>query len=503
MRELELKFSVHEPFTLPDLVGGKSPVSATSRPTRATLRATYYDTDDLRLARWGITLRRRTGGDDAGWHLKLPVAGAAAAARDEISAPANGRGVPAALTDLVTAYVRGQTLKPVATLRTNRESIILFDDDGEVAAELVDDTVSVLDGARVIERFREIEIESKGAKLGFLKKVGTVLEGSGAVSGTFMPKAVRALGSRAAGPPEVDLAADVSARSTAGEVVTSFLRLHVRALLAHDSLARQGTDDAVHQMRVAARQLRSGLKTFGSLLDPAWATATREELRWLATSLGGARDAEVMTARLSPQLAALPDDAVRLVASDAVERMLTAAQRRGDAALRTALSEARFTTLLDTLIDATSAPPLSEAAAGRAKDVLPPLAARAWRRLEKSVEKIGDDAPDEQLHRARIVAKQARYASEACALAFGSPAKRLAQQIVRVQDVLGEHQDAIVACAALHRLARSRAGRESSDLSFALGMLYCRQVQAADEARAALGGVWREVRRREFRSWIE
>lgn len=503
MRELELKFSVHEPFTLPDLTGDKSPVAAVSRPSRATLRATYYDTEDLRLARWGITLRRRTGGSDAGWHLKLPIAGDSADSRDEIAASLGGRGVPPELADLVTAYVRGHALRPVATLRTARESFVLFDGDGQAAAELVDDTVSVLDGTRVIERFREIEVESKGAKLGYLKQVGAVLEASGAVGGTFMPKAVRALGSRAAGPPEVDVPAVVTPRNTAGEVVTAFLQTHIRALLTGDPLVRQGADDAVHQMRVAARRLRSGLKTFGELLDPDWATATREELRWLATSLGEARDTEVMAARLVAHVGALPEESLREQASAAVARSLATATRRGESHLRAALDDSRYLALLDTLIAAAQAPPLSEAAAGRAKAVLPPLAAKAWRRLDRAVRAIDRDSPDEQLHRARILAKQARYASEACALAFGAPAQRLAKQIVRVQDVLGEHQDAIVAAEAVQRLAQARSARESGDLGFALGMLYCMQVHAAGDARAALPGVWQDVRRPAHRSWLE
>ena len=146
MRELELKFSVHEPFTVPDLVSESSPVSAVSRAKRATLRATYYDTEDLRLARSGITLRRRTGGTDAGWHLKFPISGDQAGARNEITAPLDGRSIPGELADLVTAYVRGSQLKTVATLRTTRDSFDLYADDGTVVAELVDDTVSVLEG---------------------------------------------------------------------------------------------------------------------------------------------------------------------------------------------------------------------------------------------------------------------------------------------------------------------------------------------------------------------
>lgn len=502
MRELELKFSVHEPFTLPELVTDSSPVGSVSRPTKATLRATYYDTPDLRLARSGITLRRRTGGSDAGWHLKLPIVGDQAGARNEITAPLAGTAIPAELSGLVTAHVRGARLRTVATLRTSRESFALFDRAGEEVAELVDDTVSVLDGTHVVERFRELEVESKGAKLGFLKKVGAQLEASGAVAGTFMPKAIRALGSRASAPPDVSKPGEVTPRSSAGEVVTAFLQTHVTALFTQDPLVRQGAEDAVHQMRVAARQLRSGLKTFRPLLDEEWAAAIREELNWLASSLGGARDSEVMAARFVRQIDAFEDEGLRAQASAAVTRSLTAAQRRGATQMRASLTSPRYTALLDRLVAATAAPPLTEAAAGRAQDVLPPLANAAWRRLARACDAIDEDTPDETLHRTRILAKQARYASEACALAFGQPAARLAKQIVKVQDVLGEHQDSTIAAAAVQELARSKTAASSGQLGFALGILYSMQVDAADQARACFPGVWREVGRRTHRAWL-
>lgn len=501
MRELELKFSVHDPFTLPELVTDSSPVSALSRATRSTLRATYYDTDDLRLARSGITLRRRTGGLDAGWHLKLPIAGDHGA-RDEITAPLGGRAIPADLRELVTAYTRGGALKPVTSLLTQRAGYLLFDRAGQPVAELVDDTVSILDGTRVVERFREIEVESKGAKLKFLKKVGAELEAAGAVAGPFMPKAIRAIGSRAAAPPDIEAPGQVDAHSTAGDVVKAFLQTHVGALVRQDALVRQGADDSVHQMRVAARQLRSGLRTFGALVDAEWATGLRDELGWLASSLGAARDAEVMTARLVAQLERIDAGPLRERATAAVTRSLVSKQRRGESQLRAALTSERYVVLLDLLVAAAAQPMLSDAAAGPADIVLPPLARRAWRRLAKAVTAIDAESPAADLHRARIDAKRARYAAEACALAFGRPARLLAKQIVQVQDVLGEHQDSIIAADAVRRLAGSSAGREP-DLGFALGVLYSMQLQAAERARAELPGVWREVRRRRHRAWLE
>lgn len=501
MRELELKFSVHEPFTLPDVAVDGSGVATVEPTGRATLRATYYDTEDLRLAREGITLRRRTGGDDAGWHLKLPLLGDHPGARDEIAAPlGSGQGIPPELRELGTAFVRTAKLRPVATLRTERETFRLLDAHGEVIAELVDDTVSVLEGSHVVERFREIEVESTGAGVKTLESVGAHLVAAGAVAGSFMPKAVRALGSRATLPPEPAPPQRVTPKDTAGEVVTAFLRTHVRALQAQDPRVRQDLPDAVHQMRVAARRLRSGLKTFKTLVDQEWASGVRDELRWLASSLGDVRDTEVLLARFVKQLEGLPDTDLTARAVHAVETRLQTTLDAGADDIRDALTSQRYLTLLDTIVAGAQAPPLTGDADAKAADVLPPLAHNAWRKLAKALDSIGQDTPNAELHQARILAKQARYACEACALAFGKPAKRLATEITRLQDVLGEHQDAVVAAETVERMATEP--RAARDLVFSLGVLYTLQVDAAVAARSELETVWQAVDRPRYRRWL-
>ncbi len=142
-----------------------SPTSAPSLPSGGSvrpqdgreLRATYYDTADLRLARMGITLRYRTGESGPPWHLKLPTG--TTGVRDELAAAGPEDAVPAELTRLVTAWVRSAPLTPVATLRTARTAWLLVDAAGETLAEVVDDTVSILDDTKVVSRFREIEVE--------------------------------------------------------------------------------------------------------------------------------------------------------------------------------------------------------------------------------------------------------------------------------------------------------------------------------------------------------
>src|SRR5450759_4931894 len=128
VRETERKYELEPGAVLPSL-GDLPQVAGESGPDEQTLEAEYYDTADLRLIRAGVTLRRRRGGTDSGWHLKLPLD---ADSRREIRVPLGrtGRRVPAELAVLVRAYARGAALRPVALLTTTRRLQVLLDGAG-------------------------------------------------------------------------------------------------------------------------------------------------------------------------------------------------------------------------------------------------------------------------------------------------------------------------------------------------------------------------------------
>ncbi len=140
--EVEQKFEVGQDFAIPDLhdLGGATQATA-PRPAVEMLVARYYDTDDLRLAAAGLTLRRRTGGRDAGWHLKLP---AGADTRREVHAPlgSGDEPVPADLAALARPWAGGRPLRLVATLQTRRTVWPIRGADGETLAEVADDQVT-------------------------------------------------------------------------------------------------------------------------------------------------------------------------------------------------------------------------------------------------------------------------------------------------------------------------------------------------------------------------
>src|SRR4029077_12492980 len=200
MLEREVKLGAGPAFHLPDLSGVVEGVTVTP-PETVRLETVYWDTPDLRLARWGVSLRHRAGD---GGPLKLPPVkpsadGAQATGlleRDELTFPGGAKKPPAAAVDVVRAYVRKAELVPVARLSTWRRRVQLLDGTGARLAEVVDDEVSVRDGRRVAARFREIEVEILGANEaaeGVQAAVVARLRTAGAGAPDPTPKHTRAL----------------------------------------------------------------------------------------------------------------------------------------------------------------------------------------------------------------------------------------------------------------------------------------------------------------------
>lgn len=498
VREEELKFTVPGMFELPDLAPCVPAGAAVRQLARRELRATYYDTADLRLARMGITLRYRTGESGAPWHLKLPTG--TTGVRDELATDGTADSVPRELTALVTAWVRTATLAPVATLRTERDTWLITDDAGETLAEVVDDAVSILDGTKVLSKFREVEVERGSAGDDLLPAVGALLTSAGGVSGEFTPKVMRALGPRSAASPDVPSPRKPGRLASAGDAVTFALRRTVRTLLEYDVRVRRREHDAVHQMRVACRRLRSDLRTFGTLVEKEWADRLHTDLRWLAAALGGPRDAEVLRARLHRTATADPLSPLDPALIARVDTELVAREEAALAALEEVLNSPRYVALLDLLVEAARSPRLTDLATQPSAYVLPSLVGGAWRKLAKRATKLHLDDPDEPWHETRIRAKRARYAAEATAPALGKDATRLAKACARVQDVLGEHQDAATAADVWIGVAAAHPG--DATLALTCGRLAERERTAVHRARAAFGPVWSKASRPKVTRWL-
>lgn len=495
-REIERKYEATPETRLPDLtqVAG---VSAVQDKGVVDLDAVYYDTADLRLAAASLTLRRRTGGADAGWHLKLPVA---PGVRDEITAPLSeasvSEPVPKELESLVRARTRGAGLVPVMRLLSSRAVHHLADADGALLAELSRDAVRaerLTDGGRTAQ-WDEIEVElADGGDPAFLDAVDKRLRKAGLRPAASPSKLARAL----AETSEDSAPLRLEPPRTAGDHVLAYLREQADALKVYDPAVRRDLPDSVHQMRVATRRTRSAFRTYRKVLDRTVTEPLGEELKWLAGELGAARDHEVLAERLRSRIDALP---VTLLLGPVRGRLVSWTVARGSDSRRRAvavLDSERYLGLLDALDALLADPPLRKAASGPADSVLAQAACKEFERLDVRITHVLALPPGEErdvaIHSARKVAKRARYAGEVAKPALGKPAKRFVKRMKAVQTELGDHQDSVVAREALRLLAAQ--AHAAGETAFTWGLLYGREEAAADARERELPAVWAKASR--------
>ena len=491
--ELERKYEATSSATLPDLAGIAS-VASISEPEVFTLDATYYDTPDLRLLRAGITLRRRTGGADAGWHLKLPIG---QDARTELHLPLGSAVAPPhEFIALLTARLRGVELAAVTNLVTTREQRRLIGEGGDLLAEVVVDKVRAVDFDRPDEPMVWQEIEVEWRKRG--RRVADAVERR-LTSGGIERAASRTKLGRALEKRLNDLGSQgvtVSRHSGAHELLGAYLRDQVDAIMNSDLEYRRGLPDAVHQIRVSSRRARSALAAFAPGCGIADVLPVVEEIRWLGTELGAARDVEVQRERLGARLA---DVAPALIVGPVGERIASHFAAQSDQArgrALDALASARYLAMLDAL-EAIAAKLHDPAFAVPAKSVVPRLLDRMTAVVDKRVDNVAKapvgDERDTAAHQARKAAKRLRYAIEAVRPLAPKRTDRALRSFEQLQDVMGEHQDSIVARGRLLELARE--AELAGESGFTYGALGQVELEIAAAQLRELRSTWHDSRR--------
>ncbi|MEU9053345.1 CYTH and CHAD domain-containing protein [Streptomyces sp. NPDC048384] len=485
-REIERKYESDD-SGLPDLTGVAG-VDAVIDKGVAHLDATYYDTADERLAASSITLRRRTGGSDAGWHLKFPVA---QGVRDEVQAPLSDT-LPDTLAGLVRSRVRDTELVPMVRLRSERDVRHLVDADGGLIAEASVDAVQAerLAGGSGTAQWTEIEVElADGVDPKVLDKVEKRLRKAGVRPSESASKLARALAETA---PQKLAPVSVEDPATAGDHVLAYVRAQRDAIVELDPAVRQDVEDSVHSMRVATRRMRSTFKSFGKILDRAVTDPIGDELKWLAGELGVDRDREVLNERLSAALDEVPHT---LVHGPVAERLSHwAGDRPGGASSRLigVLDSHRYLALLDAVDGLLADPPLLKAAGKEPGNALPKAVRKDFGKVSALVEQALELEPgsdrDVAIHEARKKTKRTRYAAEAAVPALGKPAKSLVKTMKSLQNLLGEHQDSVMARNTLSEL--SAVAHAAGESAFTYGLLYGREEQRAAAVEDQLPGVW-------------
>lgn len=496
--EVETKFDVAAETVVPALAAIEH-VTATKDTVIHELSATYFDTADLRLSRSKMTLRRRTGGKDAGWHLKLPSSAGRLEFQEALGDPER---VPESLLSQVRAIVRSEPLVPIARVDNIRHETVLLGVDGTPVAEFCDDHVSsesYLEGG-IQQQWREWEIEltpfAQEAGIGedLLRSAKSIVCKAGATVSHSPSKLVMALGSSINNAAPGFHLADINPKDPAYAVISALAKNRDK-LIEYDPKVRRDEYDSIHQMRVATRELRSHMQTFEGILGGEEYLALEDHLKQLAGILGAARDAEVIAQRFTQLLeleqSEVLDDDVRQHLAQDMQRQYAKAHAR---VVRT-LDMPQYLGLLDRLDAVLQDPPLPETpddgSAPTPESILIEHLEGAYKRLVRrhkhalagwdSVE-LSLQEKEERVHDIRKAAKKLRYAAEAVGNASKLPTGKLYKACKQLQEVLGDFQDAVTSRDKLACLAQQAHRRGES--TFGYGVLFQVEHQQAALALA-------------------
>jgi CHAD domain-containing protein len=460
--ERENKWDVDERFELPDLDG----IIAGGQVEHDTIDLTsvYYDTSERHLQAHGIVLRRRDGGDDAGWQLKTPTKGGRAESRWPLTdAP------PASLTQLLTGVSLGEQLSGVATIHTVRNRYRILDPKAdELCAEVADDSVRAWVDERLLA-WREIEVELGPHVPSVPKRLIDRLGSAGARPSRHPSKLSHVL------PPTPR----VEPESPAACALVRYLDTRIDEIVAGDMGLRRG-QDPVHDTRVAIRRLRGTLRVFGKALEQSAVGDIDGELRWFAGLLGELRDCQVQERRFNGALDKFPKELVLGPVRSRIHNELQSIELPARGRLRDVMNSPRYLAIMAVLRSWRTKPPV-EPDTKRAK--LMSRTRRAGRKADRRLAASLTDGDDAMLHRARKAAKRARYAAELSKPVAGAKqSKRIIWRYKHIQSVLGDYQDTVVASTALRRMAAA-AGTTVDENGFTYGLLYSREQQIAEKCR--------------------
>lgn len=500
--EVERTFTADGSTQTPDLVGGV--VAAARTVDDLTLRATYHDTADLRLLSAGVTLRRREGGADEGWHVKVVVG----SSRLELNRPlTKSAEPPVAVRRLVQGLTRGAALVPVARVRTHRRRVHLVDDAGLVLAEVARDEVSATrllvdePGGEREQAWHEIEIELVAGDTRLLDQVTATMARTGIVESDFPSKLRRALGERAA-----PATAPVSRESTSGQAVTAYLAEQSIRLLRQNVRLRAQQPDAVRKMRTTARRLRSALAAYRRLFEAERARPLEARLRWLGRELSRARDLQVVGGLLGTALAEDTSSVSSAAAARVVRRTVAVRRRKLAAEVAALLDSDEYRCLLDELADFVAHPPVGDRSGRRARRELRRHLLRAHRRVVRRLDTVRSAETDhrgEALHAARKATKRLRYACEVAEPVMGKPARRLRRRARDLSEVLGERQDAVVLQqTTAELLVEAAADRSATDVAFVLGRVHGLQDVRVRRLESDAATAVRRVQAGKATSWL-
>lgn len=437
--EVERKYEVSEHMTQPDLAG-ISCVRGVAPLRHDDLDAVYFDTDDCVLLAHRVTLRRRSGGVDEGWHVKLPAAEGRQELHWPLSLPRDSAGIPAMVREAVARWTGERRLDPVARIRTHRTTRSLLGSDGRVVAEVVQDKVRAVDCRTLREQaWHEWEVElgtAAPATRSWHTRLLNEIEHRLVTAGAY----------RSQRPSKLGTVLDIAAPRASASAISLVLERLTDELAGLLPAAASDRPDSIHQARIRIRRIRSVLAAFPGLFSAKESRRLRARLRELGFALAEARDLEVLAGRAAGDLL----DGAPQSRHEVIERIGTRRRSALDG-LSAVLAGSETGELLAQLRRLASSPHSTPVALAPADPALPlavgGLADQVSACVARALRDFATQSADD-IHTMRKRARRLRYAAEAILPYLGdetaTPVAALESAAHDLQDVVGEYRDDVI-----------------------------------------------------------
>ncbi|HEX3721310.1 MAG TPA: CHAD domain-containing protein, partial [Nitrolancea sp.] len=459
---------------------------------------TYFDTDDWRIYRAGYALRLRRRNDRAEFTLKsIDPRHSAYSARREVTQRLplldniEVEQLDGVVGDRVQALRGKRSINPLFTEITRRQPYGLWYDSGRIGELSLDNTTFIGETFDDQSQLLRIEIESANGEIERLQPFVEQIRADLMLTAASASKFVTGLSIHRLEPVEPVTPASLSfdQSSSIVEVAYAILARQLTEFIRREPGTRLGDDiEELHDMRVAARRLRAALSLFSAFL-PAEFDYVGEELRWVASALGEVRDLDVQLGEISGWISQVdePDGIALDALLDELRRRRTASRERMLTVLNSERYErmtAEFTQLLSSRDES-----LDSSAANA---IAPNLVFRRQRKFSRKADRIKPDSANEAFHAVRIDAKRLRYALEFLSPLYGKGVTDYIRQLVAVQDLIGKHQDAVVAIENLRNLANETTSLTGPTV-FAMGRIAERYAEDARHIRVQFPEAYREL----------
>ncbi|WNM56554.1 CYTH and CHAD domain-containing protein [Candidatus Nitrospira allomarina] len=466
--ENEIKFRIPPRFQIPPDMG--EPI-----PPRV-FTSTYFDSEHHRLGQLGLTLRKRVEQAHGVWQLKIP----SGAVRVELTIDSSSRSIPWEFQDLLTAFFRKQEAIQLGKLRTKRKGVRIRK-DSQVIVEVVQDSVALIRDQKTVHSFQEVEIELQESTAAQLKPIRKILLYAGAEEKPLQPKIFQAL--QLPYPLALKLS-DASAPPT--EHIRERLHSQFLQMLQHDPGTRLGRDsEALHRMRVAIRRMRAIIRAMRTFLAPEWTEHVRQELGWVGSLLGEVRDGDVLLESFRQNFHDLSIQETR--AFQSILKIFEDQRSMARAKLLEGLRSDRYLNLLNHFEDSLPRFPFQSSPL-----TITELAENAFHKVQDFVDASNSLFPKTDLHRTRILLKRARYAIELAEPLLGKRAKQFLKQAQHTQDLLGHHQDALV---AEQRLLAIKQYSRSTGIAYVIGLMIERLRNQQSQVYQQLPKQWQKLQK--------